>query len=463
MNPVYALQKINTWWRTGEVDHKILHTRIRNEFGKIVKSLDDKRITSIIGPTGVGKTSLLFDVINNLLFQKIPPIRIVYFSGNDMTLFGEHRSVGSLLEIYATEILHENLFAFQSPVYIIIDDIQFIDDWQIYLVNYIKKAPNIKFLISHPYSQYDVLSAEDEIIIPIMPLTQPQFAELYSAYRLTDIDLIRFKSLLPGTSLFKDPSGYYEELSSNVYSLADYKPYKTKIMDEYLLCGGYPAYFNSQNVSDWQSKLLDSVDHSLYRDIGAQNGIKSPQKLKRLLYIIASTGSLEQSFVSIGHSLYVDTSTIIGYISSLSDGGYAGVTENYSLTSAQKGRVVRKNKRLFVFDTGVRNALLGISNISADYTAVVTNSCLYMAHEYAVLHDESVFFWKDGRRTVDIVIGNDKNILPVSVCCKREQLERAVKSLKAFMRMYDAEQALVITKDVLKQEGNTFFIPYWMI
>lgn len=463
MNPVYALQKMNTWWKTREVDHFYLHKRIRSEVTDILKSLGDNRITNIIGPTGVGKTSLLFDTVNHLLRSQVPPERVVLIGGDEMTLFGEHRSIGSLLEMYATDVLHENLFTFKSPVYILIDDIQLIDDWQIYLLNYRQKAVNIKFIVTQTYSPNSTMPDDSYIKISVMPLTQPQFAEFYGAYRMLDIDLIRFKSLLPRGSLFADPDGYYDELSENIYPLGEYKPYKTQIMDEYLLGGGYPAYFNAPDIVEWQKTLLSVIDHALYRDIGAACCIKSPQKLKRLLYIIAEHGSHEQSFGSIGRLLYVDTSTIIGYISLLYEGGFAGVSENFSAVSGKDGRVVRKNKRLYIFDTGVCNALLQNTGITADYDTFVANSCLYMARKYASENDGDVFFWKDGRRNVDIVVSANDKLLPILISYQREYTDCKIKSLKAFMRIYSVQKALVITKDVLKRDSGIFFVPYWMI
>jgi uncharacterized protein len=463
MNPVYALQKINTWWKTGEVDHIYLHKRIRSEFTDILKSLGNGLITNIVGPTGVGKTSLLYHTVNHLIKSQISPLRVIFFGGDEMTLFGEHRSVGSLLEMYATDILHENLFAFKEPVYILIDDIQLIDDWQIYLLNYRQKAVNIKFIIAQTHSNNNALPDDAQSKISVMPLTQPQFAEFYGALRVLDIDLIRFKSLLPGASLFGDPSGYYDELSANIYALSDYKPFKTQIMDEYLLGGGYLAYFSAPGIVEWQTSLLSIIDRALYRDVGAANFIKSPQKLKRLLYIIAAHGALEQSFGSVGRALYVDTSTIIGYITTLCESGFAGVSENFSVTSGLEGRVIRKNKRLYICDTGVHNALLRNTGITADYGAYVTTSCLYMAREYVTENGGDVFFWKDGNRSVDLIISVGDTLLPVAISYQREYADRIVKNVRAFMRSYDAKRALVITKDVLKNEDGIFFIPYWMI
>lgn len=465
MNPVYSLEKINTWWKTGEVDPVFLYKRIRSEFSEILKGLGTDRIINITGPSGTGKTSLLYHTINHLIRSQVPPQRILFFGGDEMTLFGEHRSIGSVLEVFSTDILHENIFSLKAPVYILIDDIQFIEDWQIYLLNYKQKAVNIKFIIAQTMagtSSRDLLG-EVQTKVKVMPLTQPQFAEFYGAYKSIDIDLIMFKSLLPGISLFDNPSDYYEALSANVYPLNDFKPYKTRIMDEYLLCGGYPGYFSTSDTAKWQADLLDTIDRSIYRDVAPACSIKSPQKLKKLLYYIASHGKSELSFGGIGRSLYVDTSTIIGYISFLYDGGFAGVAENFSIKSMQEGRVIRKNKRLYIFDTGVSNTLLRSTSISENYETYVAQSCRFMAHEYAAANGGQIYFWKDGKREADIVISTPTATLPVAVNYSSENFDRTVKFMRIFMRNYGAKNAVIITKDMLRHEEGIYFIPYWMI
>lgn len=466
MNPVYALQKINTWWKTREVDHTLLHKRIRSEFADILKSLADRRITNIVGPSGTGKTSLLYNTINHLLKSQMPPERIVYFSGDEMTLFGEHRSIGSLLEIYASDILHENLFSFREPVFVFIDNIEFIEDWKIYLLNYLSKTINIKFFITQTYFDENPLPESSEYRISVMPLTVSQFSEFYFAYKLADLDLVRYKSLLPETPLFEDPEEYFLELSKNIYGLREYKPYKSQIINDYLLYGGYPAFFSASGSMDivrWQELLLKQIDISIYRDIAAFNNIKAPQKLKRLLYIIAEHGSTEQSFGRLGRLIYVDTSTIITYISNLANGGFSGVAENYSPESGVEGRIVRKNKRLYIYDAGIANALTRKTSISEDFNFHITGACLFMAQKYSLESGGGVYFWKNGNRSIDIIVSSKKRLLPISICCQNENLERTLKNLRSFMRTFGAKHSVVITADLIKEDNGIIFVPYWMI
>lgn len=463
MNPVFALKQNCKWWTTGKVDSEHLHSRIRPEFSEIIKNLSNNKIIDLCGPTGVGKSSLLLDTVNYLLNNSISPERIVLFSGDDMTLFGEHRSVGSLIETYSNDVVHENLFEFSKPVYILIDDIQFIDDWQIYITNYQKKAQNIHFVITQVPRLNENTTDDIFYHINVMPLTQSQFTDFFCANKEIDFDLVRYKSLLPENILFDDIEAYYQTLSQNIYPLNQYRPYKTEIIESYLLNGGYPAYFSFNSVSDFQKYLCSTIDISLYRDVAALTGLKAPQKLKRLLYIIADHGTTEQSYGSIGRSIYVDTSTVIAYINAIEKGGYAGVAENYSLQSTAEGKVIRKNKQLYVFDVGIRNATLSITDITQAYQESVSRALMYTARKHADKNGSNVFFWEDNKRYVDIILADKNSALPIIINFDRQQMDKRVKGLKAFMRAFSCDKALVVTQDILKRQDNLYFIPYWMI
>jgi len=64
---------------------------------------------------------------------------------------------------------------------------------------------------------------------------------------------------------------------------------------------------------------------------------------------------------------------------------------------------------------------------------------------------------------VDIVLSANNKLLPITVHYEREFNDRCIKSLKVFMRLHGAKNAVIISKDKLKAEDGIFYIPYWMI
>lgn len=133
-----SLMATNCWWNGEKINEQFLLGRKRNEFGDILDKIDNKRILSIIGPRRVGKSTLIYQTINHLLEQqKIDSKRILLFSGDDPSLFfSENDKLSDILETYFNEILQENISKLKNKVYIFIDEIHFIKNWQNYLKTY---------------------------------------------------------------------------------------------------------------------------------------------------------------------------------------------------------------------------------------------------------------------------------------------------------------------------------------
>ena len=140
----------NIWWNGEKINSQFLLGRRREEFANIIDKLDEKRILSIIGPRRVGKSTLIYQTIEYLLNEKnVDPKRVLLFSGDDPTLFfSENDKLSNIVEVYFNEILEENISNLSSKVYIFIDEIHFIKNWQNYLKVCFDRKYNIKFIVT---------------------------------------------------------------------------------------------------------------------------------------------------------------------------------------------------------------------------------------------------------------------------------------------------------------------------
>ena len=140
----------NPWWKKEKINSKFLLSRKRYEFEDILAKIEDKRILSIIGPRRVGKSTLIYQTINYLLEEKkVDEKRILLFSGDDPSLFfNENDKLSDVLEVYFNEILEEDITKLSSKVYIFIDEIHFIKNWQNYLKICYDRKYNIKFIVT---------------------------------------------------------------------------------------------------------------------------------------------------------------------------------------------------------------------------------------------------------------------------------------------------------------------------
>lgn len=156
----------NPWWNNEKINEQFLLGRKRKEFDDIIEKINNKRILSIIGPRRVGKSTLIYQTINYLLEeQKVDSKRILLFSGDDPSLFfDENDKLSDVLDIYFNEILEENISKLESKVYIFIDEIHFIKNWQNYLKTYFDRKYNIKFIITGSSSMHLFKDANESLL-----------------------------------------------------------------------------------------------------------------------------------------------------------------------------------------------------------------------------------------------------------------------------------------------------------
>ncbi|MGL5149554.1 MAG: ATP-binding protein [Clostridium sp.] len=467
MSIIDNLYKINRFWKSGKVNKSLLYNVVREEFTQITDNIDEKRILSIIGPRRVGKSTLLYQTIDHLLKSGVNPKKILMFSGDDPSLFTDKNTIMDILEAYSTEVLHETLEDLEDRIYVFIDEIHMIKGWQLHLKSYYDRRYNIKFIISGSSSTHLFKDSNESLLgriedLYILPLSLNQFIKFYSIYNVTDFKLNNFIDLLPKINLYDKAEEYYDILRKNIYNLNEFKPIINKIISEYLLVGGYPEYFECNNILKWQKRLVDDiVGRGLYRDIVSIYNIKNPDALEKLMYFIASNSGQEFSYTTIAQTLGVDINTVSSYVTYLSQAFLIGVSNNYT---GNVGKSIRKNKKLYILDNGIRNALMRVDDLDpTDIGMLIENECLRHAKSYSDINNYTVYFWRDNGKEVDVVIDKKNNLLPIEIKYRTEIKGNQLKGLDKFCKDYDVINRVVITKDLLDTKENTIYIPFWLM
>ncbi|MCL2354626.1 MAG: AAA family ATPase [Oscillospiraceae bacterium] len=210
----------NNWWSGEKISSKFLLGRKREEFDNIIEKLDEKRILSIVGPRRVGKSILIYQTINHLLEdKKIHPKRILFFSGDDPSLFfNENDKLSDVLDIYFKEILSEDVASLDSKVYIFIDEVHFIKNWQNFLKVYFDRKYDVKFIVTGSSSVHLYKDANESLMgrienIHVLPLTFNQFLNFHQTYIKKEVDIVipKFDLDKPIDSFEKLDKFYYDE------------------------------------------------------------------------------------------------------------------------------------------------------------------------------------------------------------------------------------------------------------
>ena len=459
----------NPWWNNEKINEQFLLGRKRNEFNDIIEKINNKRILSIIGPRRVGKSTLIYQTINYLLEEKnVKAKRILLFSGDDPSLFfDENDKLSNVLDLYFNEILEENASKLTDIVYIFIDEIHFIKNWQNYLKTYFDRKYNIKFIITGSSSIHLFKDANESLLgrienIYVLPLTFNQFMNFYMTYILKDADIE-----IPKVDL-NDMDKSIKNLE-DIYYNQDLKVKIQRTLKKYILVGGYPEYFEVKDIEVWQKQLTeDIITRGIYKDILTMYNIKSPEILEKLLYYIAANNSQAFAYSGIASTFGIDTVTIMSYLGYLKQAFLINILENYSNNIA---KVIRTNKKLSILDNGIQNSLLKQKKIDSDIEGHIVESMVDF--DFRLLCEEEnykQFYYRNtDKEEIDLVIDRNIDIIPIEVKYTN-QIERSdLKVINKFIEEHKnktidkAKFGIVITKDILKKEGKLYFIPYWLL
>lgn len=467
MTLIDCLQVCNPWWRGDGVEPALLHKTIRSEFAQIVKELGGEKTVALTGPRGGGKTTLLFQTVHYLLQMKVPGERILFFSGDDPSLFIHNLHAQDVVMAYCTGVLREEPEQLAQPVYVLIDEAHRVRGWRLFVQRCREKGWRFRFLVAAPMPQLLFPPGSEALLekvrlCSVAPLCAPQFLEFYCARHETNFDYAAYKSRLPGLDLFAQPEEYVRALREQAGALEPFRAGKRKALDQYLLAGGYPGYFTTPDMAAWHRRLFDElIEHSLYGDLLSNYPIKSPEKLKKLLYYLAFLEGREQAYAGIGKYLSLNTVTVMHHLRLLSDDRITVVCEHYKENMAG---VLRKNKRFYLRDCGIKHALLRRSAFTAEeHARACREAVLAMLFESAEKNGGRVWYWRSAKRQAVFVLERHGRMLPVQFLTGLDAGQESPRALQAFCRAFSHTGGLAVTREVLDVRDGVVYIPLWML
>ena len=120
---IEKLTLFNDWWITKKVKEGLLKPYKRPLFNEILRYLDDRQILLVTGLRRVGKTTLFYQLIQELVNKGVEPTKILYFSFDE-----ESAEIDDLLKTYREKVLKAEFE--NTKIYIFLDEIQKTKDWQ---------------------------------------------------------------------------------------------------------------------------------------------------------------------------------------------------------------------------------------------------------------------------------------------------------------------------------------------
>jgi len=136
----------------------------------------------------------------------------------------------------------------------------------------------------------------------------------------------------------------------NEYGAVD----ERRLLDRRLIYGSYPEVVNHEGEE--REALTDLVGSYLYKDIFSFQDVRKPEIVEQLLQSLALQLGSEVSFNEIGRLLGLNSITVQRYIDLLEKSFVVFHLRSFSRNVRSE---LKKSRKIYFYDNGVRNALIG--------------------------------------------------------------------------------------------------------
>jgi predicted AAA+ superfamily ATPase len=217
-------------------------------------------------------------------------------------------------------------------------------------------------------------------------------------------------------------------------------------LENRLIYGSYPEVILSDDNSMKERYLKEIVSSYLYKDILELEGLRHPDKLIRLLQLLAFQIGKEVSFNELGGQLGMSKNTVERYLELLEK---VFVVFRLNGFSRNLRKEIVKNSRFYFYDTGIRNALINNFNtlsIRDDIGMLWENYVIVerlKKQEYAGSAANNYFWRTYDQKEIDFVEERGGKLYGYEIKWKAAK----VKPPKTWLETYKSANFEVITKE----------------
>jgi predicted AAA+ superfamily ATPase len=339
-----ALGAFNPWWRTGMIHPYFTKKYRRFAYHEAVKSMigtvDDCEVTIMSGVRGAGKTTILYQMIETLLRDGVPPQRILY-APLDHTIL----KLAGLDELQACyqEYIHPG-----PDAYFFLDEVEYEPDWDMWLDATRDDMPGTKVMATKSAGEAIRVvpgsAREKWNLINIFALS------FYEYCCLVGVDIPKIPTHLiniPFSSMEK------QEQSDVISSLFGFQNY----FGRYLMVGGFPETALSKNDAASIGGVRESVvNKSLKEDLPSIYNIRNTTELERIFFHLCGVSSDIVSVDAIAKNLRVASRpTVENYIRYMDGADLIYVA--HPLEVAQY-KIQKSSPKIYISDAAIRGAIL---------------------------------------------------------------------------------------------------------
>ncbi|MGA1821375.1 MAG: ATP-binding protein [Thermoplasmatota archaeon] len=415
---------MNRWWADGQVPEHLSQRIRRDLFPPVWEMMDKRQITSIVGLRRAGKSTLMFQLIDRLIKEGTNPRNILYF-----TFDIKESELKEILKTFREDLPGQE----EGMKYIFLDEVQKLDGWAESIKIFYDLDEDLKFIISGS-SGMEIEGISGKVLAgrvfknTLSPLSFREFLKFSGKRKMNPINSLDDvkETMLQGSRWIK-------------------------LLVEYAYSGGFIEILGEEKK--YRSIYVRSsvVDNMINKDLKELQGIKDTTLVRELLKIFSSNPGMIVDHSSLGDDLGISRQTVSKYIGALLSAYSLIRLHSYHsnfLTSSKKAKRIYPAHPCIIESFEEEIDPPGIGKI---------------IENVVVSHLDPGFFYRDGKKEIDIIIRDKERPLPVEVKYSSKIDGKDLKTISQFVEKRDIEMGIVATKDIFERRGKLLLIPVFVL
>jgi len=390
---IFELQ--NPWrFKTGF----LFNLKDRDIVSHIITNLDNNKIIGLVGSRQVGKSSIIFLLIQHLLHKGIPPQSVYYFNLDDLKLQELFFDIPEFIQFIGKD---------DARKFIFIDEIQRIKNPGLFLKELYDLGLNIKIIYSGS-SQLEIRSKLKEHLVGR--------ARQFEIHRLSFSEYLGFAA--PVT--------------------------KKEALADMLVYGSYPAVALETQKFEKRLILKDIYQSYIEKDITDFLRVENTQAFNLMAGLLANQSGQLLNIDNLSKSLKISRIETEKYINILEQ---TFIIKRIYPFYKNYRKEITKTPKIYFMDLGLRNyAANNFNDIShrTDQGNMLENLFLLELLCKDKLSENKINFWRTTNQTeIDFIVTGEKGVEAVEVKWEKETIP---KSFQTIAKYYPEISTKVVTK-----------------
>lgn len=361
---------------------------------RIVEYLDSKEIIAVYGARQVGKTYLLRYIMENYLKKNVFYFDLELPNLLELCNQGAESVFKYLMQKGADE---------KQKIFLLIDEIQYLEDPTKFLKIMHDHYSNIKLLVSGS-STFEIKKKFKESLVG-----RTVNFELYP---------LSFEEFL----IFKGKNYKLNKENNNVIN-----DELIKLAEEFIRFGGHPKIVLENSEEKKQTYLGQIISTYVRKDIRDIGNIRNISSFNKLLEVLASQSGMLLNILEISNTLKINRETVLEYLDLLEN---TFIIKRITPFHKNLRSELSKNPKIFFLDTGMMH-LLWLKEFPK---VILGNAFETFVFLELMKSNKKINFWRTtNKQEVDFIV-KSKELYAIEVKYNFQNLDN--KSLRFFSENY---------------------------